>query len=75
MSNPTQDEMVARVLSGLAQAAGVLGTALGQPVAGKGAQAVLTAASDAIRKRGVSTDELVAGLKQARPLNMPWSGK
>ena len=67
-----QDDQAADILDVIGDVVGGLAIALGRPGAGLAVKAITHAASEAIRKRGVTTDQLVAALRHVGPLQMPW---
>jgi hypothetical protein len=73
MSDPSKhDELTAEILEGMGNAAAGIAGSFGHAMAGTAAKAIMHAAAEAIRRRGVTTDQLVVSLRHVSPLDMPW---
>lgn len=62
-------ELVAELAGGLAKRSGPLG------IGALGVAAIADAVAGAIRSRGATVEEIVAGIKEPRAIQFPWDEK
>lgn len=74
-SDSTHDSLTADMLEVAGNMAALLGRSFGRQGAGLAVKTITQLAADAIRNRGVTTDQLVESLKHMSPLQMPWETK
>lgn len=68
-----RDKLAADLLTVAGGVASVVATVLGRADAGAALRDIVSAAADAIRRRGESTDRIVHRLRHVEQVDMPWS--